>query len=258
MDEFSLLRLQIEWGADEALEDAPVVRLRAPDAVPVRTMVGRPVRPGPRAEPSATSAGSPAERALTVVAKAGTLDALNAAVSGFDGCPLRGTATNTILAVGGADAPCVVIGDPPNADDDRSGQAFSGTDGQLLDMMLSSAGLARERLLLVPLLPWRPPGGRPANASELATCLPFLHRLIVLVRPRFLVIAGSQALRAMIGTRPRAQGGLRVAECRIPGMPEPIDAILLPFPATALRTAAARKEAWAAMRRIRRTLDADP
>ena len=29
MDALTLLRLQIEWGADEALEDAPVDRLRA-------------------------------------------------------------------------------------------------------------------------------------------------------------------------------------------------------------------------------------
>ncbi len=29
MDALSALRLQIEWGADEALEDAPVDRLRA-------------------------------------------------------------------------------------------------------------------------------------------------------------------------------------------------------------------------------------
>jgi hypothetical protein len=30
MDDFAALRLQIEWGADEALEAEPVVRLRAP------------------------------------------------------------------------------------------------------------------------------------------------------------------------------------------------------------------------------------
>ena len=33
MDALALLRLQIEWGADEALEDAPVDRLRAPGPV---------------------------------------------------------------------------------------------------------------------------------------------------------------------------------------------------------------------------------
>ena len=33
MDALALLRLQIEWGADEALEDAPVDRLRAPGRV---------------------------------------------------------------------------------------------------------------------------------------------------------------------------------------------------------------------------------
>jgi DNA polymerase len=34
MDALALLRLQIEWGADEALNDAPVDRLRAVGAEP--------------------------------------------------------------------------------------------------------------------------------------------------------------------------------------------------------------------------------
>lgn len=201
-------------------------------------------------------AGSPAERAAAIAGRAETLDALGAALSGFDGCPLRATATNTVLAVGDPNAPCLVIGDPPNDDDDRSGQPFSGAGGQLLDTMLASAGLDRSRLLLTPMLPWRPPGGRPANTTEVAVCLPFLHRLIALVQPRFLVIAGPQALRALVGTRPRVQDGLRIGSCRVVGLPASLDAVVLPFPATALRGGAARKEAWAALRRIRRMIDA--
>jgi len=42
MDDLALLRLQIEWGADEALEADPVDRLRVPATV---TLLARPSTP---------------------------------------------------------------------------------------------------------------------------------------------------------------------------------------------------------------------
>ena len=63
MDAFALLRLQVEWGADEALADEPVDRLRpAPRPGPVA--VPRPAAPAPAATPAAR--GTPAERALAL------------------------------------------------------------------------------------------------------------------------------------------------------------------------------------------------
>ncbi len=265
MDEIGLLRLQIEWGADEALDELPLDRLLPLARVPARATepapAGRPATQPPSApapiapQGQAITGPPPAEQALAVALRADTLDALRQAVAGFEGCGLRDTATNLVFAAGPPDATCLVVGDPPNADDDRSGQPFSGVDGALLDRMLASAGLDRARLILTPLVPWRPPGGRPASSAEVAICLPFLHRLIALTVPDVLVIAGAQVVRALIGTRPRAQAGARVTECAIPGLSRPVPAILLPFPGTALRSAAARREAWAALRRLRRTLD---
>ncbi len=249
MDDIGLLRLQMEWGADEALDNLPLDRLTPVSTPPAP--VRMPVAPAPT-----IVASPPADRALAAAGQAASIPSLREAVAAYDGCPLRDTATNLVFASGAPDARAMLVGDPPNADDDRSGQPFSGVDGRLLDEMLASAGLSRDAFLLTPRLPWRPPGGRPAHASEVTVCLPFLHRLIALSGPRLLVIAGAQAVRALVGVRPRAQGSARTVECRIPGLAEPVEAILLPFPATALRTASARKEAWAALRRVRRLMDA--
>ena len=54
MDALALLRLQIEWGADEALDEAPVDRLNAP-APPPATAPPRPTA----APPSLSSATAP-------------------------------------------------------------------------------------------------------------------------------------------------------------------------------------------------------
>ena len=64
--------------------------------------------------------------------------------------------------------------------------------------MLASIGLERAQLLLTPLIPWRPPGDRPPSPTELAVCLPFLHRLIALVAPRRLLLIGLLPARALL------------------------------------------------------------
>ena len=72
--------------------------------------------------------------------------------------------------------------------------------------MLASIGLARDALLLTPLIPWRPPGGRPPSAAEIAVCLPFLHRLIALTGPTRIVLAGALAARTLFGPTRRRSG----------------------------------------------------
>jgi len=184
------LRLQIEFGADEALEDEPVNRLRpppasAPVAVAVRTRVAAPpITVAPRTPAVPTAHMTAAARAADVTAAAVTLDALYTAIANFDGCALRDTATQPVLPAGDPTAGLLVIGEPPSAEDDRAGRPFAGPAGGTLDRMLASIALDRSKLLLAPLIPWRPPGNRPPTAAEVAICLPFLHRLIQLSAAR--------------------------------------------------------------------------
>ena len=73
----------------------------------------------------------------------------------------------------------LLIGEPPGAAEDRSGRAFAGRPGSIWN----DAGQHRPRpqpACCTPLIPWRPPGGRPPKRARLAACLPFLHRLIAL------------------------------------------------------------------------------
>jgi DNA polymerase len=126
----------------------------------------------------------------------------------------------------------------------------------LLDRMLASVGLARDGLLLSPLIPWRPPGGRPPNPAEIAICLPFLHRLIALVEPRRLVLAGVLTARTMFGPTRRRPGPAWI-DVAVPGVATPIPALAIPSLGMVARTPSARRDAWRALRLLRRTLDAD-
>ena len=254
MDDLTALRVQIEWGADEALEEAPVDRVHRMQALaPAAPSPRRPL-PGPVAEAGAVPrrAGA-AERALQAAAGASTLEELRAAVAGFDGCVLRDTASNLVFAEGDPAASLLVIGEPPGADDDRSGTVLAGAAGAYLDRMLGSIGLQREALLLTPLIPWRPPGDRPPSSAELALCLPFLRRLIAIAAPRRLLLLGVLAARSLLpqsASRRRPRGAWMDTTVDVPALPT--------FsPAELMRSPKDRRAAWADLRLLRRTLDAD-
>lgn len=249
MDALAALKLQIEWGADEALEEAPVNRLHTvappqPSAAQPQSVIGD------RAPPARAT---PAERALQAATAANTVEELRAAIASFDGCALRDTASNLVFVEGDPSATLLLVGEPPGPEDDRSGKAFAGSPGEYLDRMLATIGLDRGKLLLAPLIPWRPPGDRPPNAAELTICLPFLHRLIALLRPRRLVLSGPLAARTLLpqsASRRRPRGAWIDTPAGIPALPT--------FsPVELMRSAKDRRAAWADLRLLRRTLDAD-
>jgi DNA polymerase len=250
-DAFALLRLQVEWGADEALDLDPIDRLRPVEARPVP-----PPRPVPVAEAPKGTAG---ERALGLAGRATTLDELRAALADFDGCALRDTASNLVFAEGDRASTTLIIGEPPGREEDRSGRPFAGPEGQLLDQMLGSVRLNRAELMLAALLPWRPPGGRPPSPGELAICLPFLHRLVALLKPHRIVLFGGTAARALLpqgSVRRRSPRGW--VETSIPGMPSTLPTLALPGLAEMLKSPLLRRDAWAGLRLLRRSIDLSP
>ena len=247
MDALGLMLLQMEWGADEALEEMPVDRLRPAPAAAVRSPPAR-----IRSEP-ARPIGTPVERAIRAAAQADSLEALKAAIAGFEGCPLRDMATNMVFAAGNPDADVLLIGGAPGADEDRSGVPFSGREGELLDQMLGSVGLKRETLLLAPLIPWRPPGGRVPNPGELQLYRPFLARLIALTAPSRIVFFGALAASTLLSA---AQRGRTVGWVEVTVEGRPTRVLILPTLGDLLKTPARRKDAWAGMRLLRRALDA--
>ena len=266
MDDLTVLRLQIEWGADEALEDVAVNRLReaSPPQPSAAAREGEVQAAPPALARRRVAEGvlpvhaTPAERALQAAAAATTLDELRAAIAGFDGCALRDTASNLVFAQGDPTAALLLIGDPPGAAEDRSGMPFAGAEGAYLDKMLGSIGLQRAQLMLTPLIPWRPPGDRPPSQAELAICLPFLHRLIAQVAPRRLLLMGLLAARALLSqgaSRRRARGTWM--DAAIPGTSLVLPALATFSAAELMRSPRDRRAAWADLRRLRRTLDAD-
>ena len=245
IDALTALRLQAEWGADEALADVPLDRFA-------------PLAPGARPRPAAVppSPRPPAPPApIARAPQAASLEELHAALQAFDGCALRATATHTVRPDGNPQAGLVVIGDAPGSEDDRSGRAFSGPPGQVLDRVMASIGLDRTHMLLTSLVPWRPPGNRPLSDPEIQACLPFLHRLLGLVRPRHLLLLGTLPVRALTRS-PEPIRRLRGNFMQVEVINEELAIPALPMPPVEqwLRSATSKQELWSDLIQLRLTV----
>lgn len=236
IDDLTALRLQLEWGADEAIGDVAVDRF-APAATPVR-------RIAPQAAPALPGAASPSA--------ARTMDELLAEMAAFEACALRNTAMQFVRPDGNPLSSLVILGDAPSSDDDRSGRAFSGVTGALVDRVLRTIDLDRGSLLLATLVPWRPPGNRRLSDSEVELCLPFIHRLLGIVRPQRLVLMGTQTVRAFAGVDSsirRLRG--RWFDVTVQNEQLTIAALALPTPDQWLINAAAKQQLWSDLLRLR-------
>lgn len=255
----SLLAFWAEAGVDAMLLDEPVDRIAAgrivPPRPPERKIAAAPVRtPAASAAPDIASAVAEARR---LAEAAPDLEALAAAIAGFEGCPLRfeGAARQSVFSRGRPDAPLMIIGEGPGADEDAQGAPFVGRAGKLLDRMLAAAGLT-DRVFITNTVFWRPPGNRTPTPSEQMICAPFVERAIQLVAPRMLLLLGAASAKSMLK---REEGILslrgRWFEWRSADERLELPAMPTLHPAFLLRQPAAKKKAWSDLLTLIERLD---
>uniref|UniRef100_UPI00333EA8A9 uracil-DNA glycosylase n=1 Tax=Castellaniella defragrans TaxID=75697 RepID=UPI00333EA8A9 len=178
-----------------AMIAAPAVPAVAP-AIPAAK-----VRPAMPAAPAGEADG----QAQTPAAddQEGGLAAVDQAIQACQACGLHAGRAWTVPGIGQTDSPeYLIVGEMPGAADDVAGRLFEGQAGSLLRAMLAGARLPHsESAYLTNVLKCRPPGGRAAQAAEVAACLPHLRRQIEVLRPRHILVLGRLAAQALLGTR---------------------------------------------------------
>lgn len=202
-----------------------------------------PPRAAPRPGFAATPPDAAEESARTVAAKAASLDALEAALSAFDGCGLKATAKNLCFYRGAAKARLMIVGEAPGREEDLEGKPFVGRAGQLLDKMLAAIGLKEEHVHITNVVYWRPPGNRTPTPQESQVCRPFLVRQMELVEPEIVLLLGGAAAKQVLNT---ADGIMRIRGKwrEIPSGGRSIRTMATLHPAYLLRTPAAKRLAW--------------
>lgn len=240
----------VEAGADEAILETPVNRLKAPvtqrqESPPVAQMRAPAAPQATRnvAQPALVAADH-IGNAIAAAGAAANLAELKAALETFEGSALKRMATNTVFADGVAESRVMLIGEAPGRDEDRLGKPFVGRAGQLLDKMLASIGRDRGRnCYITNVMNWRPPDNRDPAPEEAAICLPFLRRHIELVNPKAILLLGAVAARHVMGVSDgimKTRG--RWMEYRVGERMAPVLPTL--HPAYLLRQPAHKKLAW--------------
>lgn len=123
---------------------------------------------------------------------------LNARISACTQCDLHKSRTQAVCGVGALNSECLIIGEVPDADEDREGEPFVGRSGKLLNEMLRAIGLERRAVFISNVLKCQPPDNRDPLPEESAACLPFLEEQIQLLQPRVILVVGRIAAQTLL------------------------------------------------------------
>ena len=244
----SLLAFWAMAGVDACYDQAPVDRTVRPTPILRAQTPPTSLARSQAAAQAASTADIDRDalgKARELAASADSIEALAAAIAAFDGCPLKAAgARQAVFARGAADAPVMLIGEAPGADEDLQGLPFVGRAGKLLDRMLDAAGLTG-RVFITNTVFWRPPGNRTPTPAEQQVCAPFLERAIELVNPRMLLLVGGASAKSMLGV---GDGILslrgRWFDWRSRDGDHVLPALPTLHPAFLLRQPGAKKKAW--------------
>ena len=184
--------------------------------------------------------------------------ALQQTAAGCQACGLCAGRTQSTLTTltDGQTAKWMVVGDPPDEDEDAAGHAFAGDAGVLLDNMLKAVGAARasadqppapglDAALLANVTACRPPNGRNPQPAELAQCAAYLQRQIALAQPQVILAMGRFATQLLLVEHPDAlaqpPGKQRGMVYRYRGIP----VVVTYTPKALLRNSPDKGKAWA-------------
>lgn len=185
--------------------------------------------------------------------QAGGYQALREEALGCTRCRLSQGRTQVVFSDGVEDARLMVVGEAPGANEDRTGLPFVGAAGKLLDLMLASVDLSRERnVYICNVLKCRPPGNRDPLPDEIETCAPYLKRQIALVRPEVILAVGSFAARWLTGIE-SALGQLRGSVHSYEGVP----VVVTYHPAALLRNASWSRSTWDDLQLLRQVMEGE-
>ena len=115
-------------------------------------------------------------------------------------CSLHQTRTQTVFGVGDPNADWLFIGEAPGKDEDAQGEPFVGRARRVLNEMIFSIDLSREKIFIANILKCRPPNNRDPKASEVDQCFHYLEQQVQQIDPKIIIAVGKVAAQNLLGT----------------------------------------------------------
>ena len=104
-----------------------------------------------------------------------------------------------VIGRGSVFADLLIIGEAPGAQEDLEGKPYVGKSGNLLNELLKKTRIDYEEdVYFCNVIKCRPPNNRKPTTREINIQKPWLLQQIKLVDPKFIVLTGSTAMRAIL------------------------------------------------------------
>jgi DNA polymerase len=127
---------------------------------------------------------------------------LSSAVRRCVACPeLADTRTTVVVGDIPAAPQLLIVGEAPGANEDLAGRPFVGKGGQLLNELMTAAGLSRADAAVLNVLKCRPPANRAPSRAEASRCTGWLDRQVDLIDPPLVLTLGRTALTWALGAK---------------------------------------------------------
>ncbi len=184
-----ILEFYVEAGVDEAYNDAPFNFLNEGDKKPVV----KAFEENFKVENNLMSISQIHKMAMDECSEISDFDSLVQKIKSFDYCPLKAKSISTIVGKGNSVSPDIfVLTEIPNATEDKTGVAFCGDTGELLERMLSAIGCSFDKnVFAMPVMFYRPAGGRMPTAEEMDTVKPFVFKAVEILNPKVIIAMGG-------------------------------------------------------------------
>ena len=199
------------------------------------------------------------DKARSIADGCNSLDELKQALESFNELSICKTATNTVFADGNINADVMAIGEAPGANEDEEGIPFCGASGKLLDKILESIDLTREKnLYITNSVFWRPPANRKPTEEENAVCMPFVEKHIALLKPKLILLVGATSASSLLqSTETISRLRTKFYEYENRYLSAPIPVAVLFHPSYLLRQSLQKKTVWFDLLKIKKTLLSD-
>ena len=128
------------------------------------------------------------------------LENLKKKISEIDNCDLKKNANNLVFSDGNSNSKIMIVGEGPGEKEDQMGKPFVGDAGSLLTKMLSAINVKRDSVYITNVVNYRPPNNRKPTVAEINRYSKFLIEHILIIDPKILIIMGSTAMEALVGS----------------------------------------------------------
>ncbi len=103
-----------------------------------------------------------------------------------------------VIGEGSHSAEIMLVGEAPGQNEAKTGRPFCGSSGRVLDQLLASAGLARDKVYITNIVKDRPPENRDPTPEEIRLYGPFLDRQLEIIKPKTVASLGRHSMKYLM------------------------------------------------------------